>query len=57
MAKLTALFFVAPVSAVIDPITHPEVRLAEPILTSKLVLIALCSKEKNAQMTTAVRKT
>lgn len=57
MAKLTALFFVAPVSAVVDPITHPEVRLAEPILTSKLVLIALCSKEKNAQMTTAVRKT
>lgn len=54
IAKLTALRFIAPVSAVVDPITHPEVRLAEPILTSKLVLSTTCSVEKNAQN---VRKT
>lgn len=45
MAKLTALCFVAPVSAVVDPITHPDVRLAEPVLTSKLVLITICSEQ------------
>lgn len=46
MTKLTAMCFIAPVSTIVDPITHPEVWLAEPILTRKLVLITVCSKEK-----------
>lgn len=46
MAKLTALRFVAPVSTVVDPIAHPEVWLAEPVLTSKLVLLTLCKADK-----------
>lgn len=46
MTELTALCFVAPITAVVDPITHPEVWLAEPVLTSELVLPALCGQEK-----------
>lgn len=46
MAKLTALRFVAPVSTVVDSIAHPEVWLAEPVLTCKLVLLTLCRADE-----------
>ncbi len=41
MGILTALFLVAPVSAVVDAITHPKFRLAQAVRTRELVLLAL----------------